>query len=120
MWGGVGWGTQLLDQVWRQVKKYVPDSLATREGLGQRDSKRVDQYVRSFSFGGTTEEICLRRWPERCRKCNYRKYTCKARVRQKRVHFLLFPNRNSTLQVLTLVKTGMKAHMTQTLPNEKK
>ena len=69
MWGGVGWGTQLLDQVWRQVKKYVPYSLATREGLGQRDSKRVDQYVRSFSFGGTTEEICLRRWPERGRKC---------------------------------------------------
>ena len=35
------------------------------------------------------------------------------RVRQKRVHFLLFPNLNSTLQVLTLVKHGMKAHMIQ-------
>ena len=22
-----------------------------------------------FSFGGTTEEICLRRWPDRGRKC---------------------------------------------------
>jgi len=72
-----------------------------------------------FSFGGTTEEICLRRWPERGRKC--KENTPAKRVRaKKRVHFLLFPNLNSTLQVLTLVKNGMKAHMIQTLPNEKK
>ena len=40
-WGGVGHVN---------VKKYVPYSLATREGLGQRDAKRVDQYVRTFQF----------------------------------------------------------------------
>ena len=68
MWGGVGWGTQLLDQVWRQVKKYVPYSLATREGLGQRDAKRVDQYVRSFQFRwnnrGNLLEALARTWPQ--------------------------------------------------------
>ena len=84
------------------------------------DAKRVDRYMSAvFSFGGTTEEICLRRWPERGRKCKENIYTCKTRVRQKRVHFLLFPNLNSTLQVLTPVKNGMKAHMIQTLPHEK-
>ena len=69
--GGVGWGmvqsvwesgsvkvkgkrkltgTQLLDQVWRHLKKYVPKELSTREGLGTRDAARLEQYVRSFQF----------------------------------------------------------------------
>lgn len=43
-------GTQLLDQVWRHLKKYVPKELSTREGLGTRDAARLEQYVRSFQF----------------------------------------------------------------------
>jgi len=31
-------GTQLLDQVWRHLKKYVPKELGTHEGLGTRDA----------------------------------------------------------------------------------
>ena len=43
-------GTQLLDQVWRHLKKYVPKELSTHEGLGTRDAARLEQYVRSFQF----------------------------------------------------------------------
>ena len=45
-------GTQLLDQVWRHLKKYVPKELGAHEGLGTRDAARLEQYVRSFQFSG--------------------------------------------------------------------
>ena len=47
---GLGGWTQLLDQVWRHLKKYVPKELSTREGLGTRDAARLEQYVRSSQF----------------------------------------------------------------------
>ena len=43
-------GTQLLDQAWRHLKKYVPKDLSTHEGLGTRDAAWLEQYVRSFQF----------------------------------------------------------------------
>ena len=43
-------GTQLLDQVWRRLKKYVPKELSTHEGLGTRDAARLEQHVQSFQF----------------------------------------------------------------------
>ena len=38
-------GTQLLDQVWRHLKRYVPFSVHSKDKVTRKDSKRIQQYV---------------------------------------------------------------------------
>ena len=38
-------GTQTVDQVWRHLKRFVPESLRTRCGSGEKDHPRLEQYV---------------------------------------------------------------------------
>ena len=42
--------TQTLDQTWRQVKRFVPKSLRTRGGSGEKDNPRLEEYVWAFVF----------------------------------------------------------------------
>ena len=111
-WGGVGHVNVRL-----HLRREV-DAVRRRCGVGWCDAKRVDQYVRSVEFWWNNRGNLL----EALAKvgASVKKIHLQNACAPKRVHFLLFPILNSTLQVLTLVKKGLKAHMIQPLPNEKK
>ena len=43
-------GTQKLDQMWRQLKRYIPYNLATKDRCTKKDSKRLESYVWSYAW----------------------------------------------------------------------
>lgn len=43
-------GTQCLDQTWKQLKRYIPKELRSRDQTTRRDNHRLEEYVWSFLF----------------------------------------------------------------------
>ena len=43
-------GTQCLDQTWKQLKRYIPKELRSRDKNTRRDNNRLETYVWSFVF----------------------------------------------------------------------
>ena len=43
-------GTQLLDQVWRHLKRFVPFSVHSKDKVTRKDSQRIQQYAWSFAY----------------------------------------------------------------------
>ena len=41
-------GTQLLDQVWRHLKRFVPFSVHSKDKVTRKDSQRIQQYISVF------------------------------------------------------------------------
>ena len=43
-------GTQKSDQMWRQLKRYIPYNVATKDRCTKKDSKRLESYVWSYAW----------------------------------------------------------------------